>query len=481
MGTRQAAVARRLSAAIVATLLVTVAVRSPARAQVELTPGSGGATATVAGLNIPYGGANLGIDVGQSNASFFELTAKASAVTLEPAIIRIANVLKACGGDFTFPIPDPTLADTNAAGGRAATGHKDLGAGVGVEDASAAPGSRSASSVTAGQFGIPGLLDLSGGVAKTSTELDQAGQARSVRAEVRTGTLSLVGGLVEIEGMRWLVAQRAVGPDSRTLEVTEDTSFSIGAVRLAGLPLPVATAKDLETTIASLNQMLQPMGLQLRLPRLVPNGANGREYTPFQVALGGDTAAAPLYPLISGGGGTSLVDIYNAVTQPAIVDPVGCNSLAGLLKASPEVNQVFTTIGIYAPVILSAFAAALGGGAELNINVGGARTTFDASYYAARIQPAALSPTSSPPTGSRVGAVPPAVTPSTSEVALGTPEKVSTTCRSTSPVGRPGCWKGLGPIAATLAAVVALGLFVTDETLRRRRSRLSATGPEDLV
>ena len=469
--------ARLVGVLLVAPALLLAASLAPAHAQTELTRGSAAATATVAGLNIPYSGANIGIDVGVSNSSFFEGTAKASAIALEPGALRITSIIKACDADFALPIPPATSADTNAAGGKATSAHKELGPGLGTEDASAEPGSRSQGKAVGGAFGIPGVVEVAGGEALTSTALDAGAQARTLRSEVRTGTVSLLGGLVEIEGLRWVVEQRAVGADSRTIKAQDATSFSVGSIRLGGVALPSATPADIEASLASINQVTGPMGLQLRMPRVIPNGAHDLELTPLAVALGGDTAAGPyLYPLIAGGGGTSLVDLFNSLTQPLVFDPASCNSLLGLVRLNPEANQILNTLGIYAPVILSAFAAALNGGAEMNLNVGGVRTLYDAAYYAPRTIPTfALGTTIPGPPGLPTAG---SVTPGRAAVPqVGAPERISTTCRSTSPVGRPGCWKGRASLAATVAAVVVLGLFATDELGRRRRTRSTQEKP----
>lgn len=468
-GTRASTAGRLVRGAVllaVAGLLVGASL-APAGAQVELTRGSAAATATVAGINIPYGGANISIDAGVANASYFEGTAKASAILLEPNALRITNVIKSCDADFALPLPEATTADTNAAGGKATTAHKEAGPGVGVEDAAAEPGSKGRSTVTGAGFGIPGVVEVSGGTALTSTALDQPGQARTMRAEVRTDALSLLGGLIELEGLRWVVQQQANGADDRSIQGKDDTTFSVGAIRIGGVPLPTATPADLATAFASINAITGASGLNLRMPKVIPNGAQGLEYTPLQIAIGGETAAAFLYPLIAGGGGTSLVDLFNSLTQPLIFEPSTCNSLLGVFKASPEANQLLNTLGVYAPIILSAFAASLNGGAELDLNVGGARTVYDATWFPPRSIPTIdRSPT---PTAAAVDPIPGSVTPGRPPTALGGAARVSTSCRSTSPVGRPGCWKGRGPLAATAAAVVTLGLFATDEAVRRRR------------
>lgn len=459
----------RIAGGVLFIASVSFAVLAPARADVELTPGSAAAQATVGELNIPYGGANVGVAVGTTNASFFEGTGKSSAIVLEPAFLRIPSVLKLCGGELVVTVPPPTVADSATPGGPVSN-TKEVGPDLGVERAAAEPGSHGGSSVTTSAFGLPGVVELRGGEADTDARLDVGSQTRAARAEVRTGSVSLVDGLIELRGLRWTIDQAAVGADSRSIEATQDARFSVGSVTLAGLPLPSSTAEELRSTVASLNSVLDPIGLELRLPEVRAFGANGVQITPLTVAIGGDPVYGPaLYPLLAGPENTSLINLFNSATQPLIFEPATCNSLFGLLKASPELNTFVNTLGTYTPVILSAAAAAINGGAELNFNIGGVRTTYDATYYAPRAvaPPSVTRPSTAgaPATGSST----PGVAPVPPSELASSPTKISTSCATTSPVGKPGCWKGTGPVAATLAAVLTAGLFATDELVRRRR------------
>jgi hypothetical protein len=453
---------------VVVTGLLAFAAWSPARAETELVAGSAAASATVAEINVPYGGANVGASAGLANASYFERSAKASASVFEPSFLRLSTILKFCDTGFPIDLPLPTSATASEATGPDAH-HKEQVPGVAVEDASAEPGSHSHSLVVSGSFGIPGVVELAGGEAETEARLDPGVQARSARAEVRAGTIVLAGGLVELRGSRWTSAQQAIGPDSRTLEVTQQPEFELGAIVLAGLPLPTATPAELEDTLASVNQLLGPLGIQVRLPKVKAVGDRGVEVTSLTIAIGGDPVYGPaLFNLIAGPDGTSLINLYNTLTQPTLIDPATCNSLFGLLKASPELNSLVNTFGTVAPIVVSAVAAAFNGGAEVDVNIGGVRTTYDATYFPPRTV-AIPAPRPAPNTVAGVpGSVVAAPASGPTELA-GSPTKVSSSCATTSPVGRPGCWKGSGPIAATLAAAVTAGLFATDELGRRRR------------
>jgi hypothetical protein len=460
--------------AVLAVALLTFAALPPAGAGLDFTEGSANAEATVAGLNIPYGGANIGLLAGDATASYFDNTARASAITVDPGFLRLGETFKVCGAGFPIPLPVPTAADTNAAGQRPDAHTNSKGPGLGSESASAQPGSHADGRATSGAFGLPGILELAGGTATSDARLDTKAESRTVTADVAEGALTLLGGLVKLGGLHWSLRQVAVGADNRSAKATETSSFVLGSIALAGVPLPTATAAQVASSIAIVNQATGPFGLRIRLPAVVRHG-NGYDVTPLTVALGGKTGYGPLlYPLLAGPGNTSLVNLFNSLTEPAVFDPTNCNELLGLLKQSPQLNELVNTVGLYTPIILSAFAASLNGGAELDLDIGGVRTNYDDTYYAPRSVPPALVPlTRTTPALAAVApvAAPTATpaTPASTAIVAAPASQTRSACATTSPVGRPGCWSGAARLAATLGGIVTLGLLATDELWRRRR------------
>jgi hypothetical protein len=231
-----------------------------------------------------------------------------------------------------------------------------------------------------------------------------------------------------------------------------------------------------------INKATAPLGLQVRLPRVTPDGTQGLGYSPMTIAVGGATSYGKvLYPFIAGTSGVSVVNLFNKLAEPTIFDPTNCAELGGLLKSSPQLNTLWNSVGLYTPILVSAFAAAINGGAELDVDFGGSRTTIDDTYFPPRALPPAPVPSGSlalpsaigessspvggsgPSTGGSVGmARPPTILRTLSD-------RGQVTCRTTSPVGSPGCWKGAAPVAAGLAGALTLGLLGTDEVWRRRR------------
>jgi hypothetical protein len=221
---------------------------------------------------------------------------------------------------------------------------------------------------------------------------------------------------------------------------------------------------------------------------VVPHGPQGFTYTPLTVALGGDTAYGKvLYPFIAGTNDYSVVTLFLKITQPTIFDPSNCEQLGGVFKIDDRLNFTWNYIGATTPVLLSAFAAAINGGAEVDLELGGVLTTIDDTYYPPRVAPARpvvrrVVPTLAPnvvapaPAPLETRPAPPPPTP----VIAPRVRTTTSQCDTTSPVGRPGCWKGAAPIAAALAGSLTLGLLVTDEIVRRRRLALVAARRDEL-
>ncbi len=460
-------------AALLATGLLAFAALAPAHAEEPLTKGSGAADATVVALNIPYAGANIGLNAGHVDASYIDDTAKSSALTFDPALLRLATVLQVCGGAFPVKLTDPTSADTNAAGQRAVSNTKAVAPGVGEESASAEPGAHAQSRATAGALGLPGIAEVSGGTATSEVRLDVARRTRTMTASVQTGALSLAAGLVQLEGLRWDLRQEAAGADHRSTKTTTTGTFRVGRLALAGVPLPAETPDQLATSLATVNQALAPLGLQIRLPRLVPYGSTGKQLTPLTVALGGATTYGPLlYPLLAGPDATSVVNLFNSVTQPTLFEPTTCTELFGALQQVPEANQVLNTVGVLAPLVLGVTAASINGGAEVDLEVGGARTTYDDTSYPPRARPAPPTPAPRAPAVAGAPAAPAATAPTgPGPATVSSPVLTRIACRTTSPVGTPGCSKGAAALAASLAAAVTVAHDEGDELWRRRRRR----------
>jgi hypothetical protein len=123
----------------------------------------------------------------------------------------------------------------------------------------------------------------------------------------------------------------------------------------------------------------------------------------------------------------------------------------------------------------------LDGGGELDLNLGGAQTTIDDTYYRT---PSIGSPAFLTTEGAVAGAS--ARTqrsdPSTVEVAPAAgvipvtqlAVRQDASCHTTSGVGHPMCWAGHAAAGAIAVAAFTVALLAADEALRRRRSQRRA-------
>jgi hypothetical protein len=260
-------------------------------------------------------------------------------------------------------------------------------------------------------------------------------------------------------------------------------AFDLGTVTVAGVTVPFPSAGSSASALAVVDRLAAPLGVQLRLPTVqrATNGGNtSLTITPLTIALGGKTAFGPVFSALVGG--ATVPQIENDL-KPGIFDPTACTELGGLLEGSKPLNAEWNLIGSEYPLILGATIAALNGGGEVDVDLGGVTTSLDDSYYpAANFGGPAFSTSpgsssiSTPPPAPLVAVptpeAPPRAAPPGAAMAP-TNETITTrtiACRTTSPVGRPMCWGGHALAAGLGAAGFTGGLMAVDETVRRRRT-----------
>ena len=179
------------------------------------------------------------------------------------------------------------------------------------------------------------------------------------------------------------------GADNRSHEPTHTATFSIGRASLAGVRLPTGTPADLASSIATINAVTGRLGIQVRLPQVVPNGPYGVAYTPLTLALGGHTAyGKALYPFLAGTNDYSVVSLFLNITQPTIFDPAHCEQLGGVFKVDKRLNFTWNYLGA---TDAGAAVGVRGGdqrGRRGRSGAGGVLTTVDDTYYPQRTAPA---------------------------------------------------------------------------------------------
>ena len=123
-------------------------------------------------------------------------------------------------------------------------------------------------------IGLSGLVDVSGGRTHAATTGD--GHVAVAISEI--GRLDIAGGVVALEGLRW-EAERRLLPDT-----TASTTFSVGRLIIAGVPIPLPATDTIPALEQALGPVLGPLGLAIEFPR-VRELADGVELTPLTVGI----------------------------------------------------------------------------------------------------------------------------------------------------------------------------------------------------
>jgi hypothetical protein len=490
---RHRRIAVRVAAALVAVGLVAYAALAPTvrAADQPFTAGQGIAAAYALHIGEAWNGADVGVTLGVVGGQYQNSTAKASSQTLDPGILALISNVRYCNHPSPLPLPAALEANTDDSNGQPiskSTSSGRSGPAVGSQSVKVRPNADGSGDGAALDFDFPGLIAIKGGIQHAEAKVDPVHQVRTVTSEVSVGSLTLLGSLpmggIQLGGLRWFLQEVVTGADNRTDTRSVISSFSINTAKVFGVALPVANPNQAQGVLTMVNTAAKPFGLQLRLPKLEPDGQFGLAYSPLTVAIGGKTLYGPVVaPLL---GGATITQVERAL-QPGVFDTASCNELAGLLKPYPAVNALWNSLGSAAPLVIGAVAAGIDGQGELDIDLGKVRTSVDDTYYA---PPSYPMPNYGAPAGGTgwvpgtpgspgsAGAL--AANAPSGGVALGQRNPAGSTgatlanaghihCETTSPVGWPGCWKGAAPIAAGVAGVVTLSLLAADEVFRRRR------------
>jgi hypothetical protein len=312
-------------------------------------------------------------------------------------------------------------------------------------------------------------------------------QERIATAISMIGDLSAVGGLIDLKGLRWSLVQRTVGADSRTSRTTYQPHFTIGEMRVGALTFHSPTAQQIGTGVAAMDRLTSPLGFRIVLPT-VSHTVGGEQYLPLQFSFGGKVSYGKALATLLTGSHGSVLSLLNS-TGTTIFDPSQCKELGGVLNAAPDANYTVNFVGVAVPIVLQAMASAFSGGADVDLNFGGVATSINNTYYKPPSAPP-LPPTSpQKQPSSRVPATVPFATPvnptsikrERAPVAVG-PTLASPTaffsyiCRSDSPAGG-GCLHNRSFLAGLIAATLGGGMFIVDETWRRRRRKRSPGAP----
>jgi hypothetical protein len=472
-------------AAITIGALLTAVLAAAAPAQSSYTPGSATAGASVAGVAVIYNNANIGINVLATDAQYADSSAKGSAGPVRIGIIDLISTLQICGASPIPPqfLPKVATADTNDQPGKIVEASTT---GPGVSHARAAPGADGAADSGGVDLAVPGAVSVSGGTSHSEAKTDERTQTRTAAATADVGTLSILGGAIQLSGMQWRLVQRVVGADERSAKQTVTSSFTVGSLRIGGLPIPLPAAPD--QAIDAINKATGPLGVRFSAPHLTPVG-KGFRLSPMTTSLGGNWALASTIAQLAS---SPAINTLEQAIVGGLFDTKTCNALGGLLKASPQLNASYNSLGLGLPILLAAATAAFGGGGSVDLHLGGVETSIDDAYYPITTFAAGTGSSTNDATagaateaGSASSAGASAPTSADGSGTVGTGATVAHRraasvgplhCSTTSPAARPGCWRDRAVIGGLVVGLTGVGALVLDETMRRRRRLLGALG-----
>lgn len=410
-------------------------------------PGSAAASSSIAGARLFYGGLSLPLGVGTTAASYTNHQSRALGVALDlGAYISLVT--------DTPPEFAPTVIDSNS-GDREASAEVGAGEAVGRVALRATQVPSSSSEARMADLSLPALVRVEGGHSRSSTEVSD-GRQRRASSSVEIASVSIAGGVVELENLRW---------DARQMTGAEpavESRFEVARVRIAGIPIPIPSG-DLANALGVVNTALLPVGLQIEAPTssTTPDGA--AIVTPLRVTLAdSELGAQVLGPII-------------ASTRPL---------LAPALEAMTNVDSALGLVGLVADLALGV----ADGSGGIEVTVGGATATTSERGYVAPPQPhTPVGPSDAPE--ANAGPVPtspsdlatesptPSAPPASisQDVAAGNPPSMASASRRcalvAAPLRRGGCRGSNLLLAAGISAVAVAGVVVMEMGVRRRRDR----------
>ncbi len=426
-----------------ATLLVLPSSVGPLDAEdAPFVNGSGAASATVTKARLFYAGFSLQVPLGLSATTYENRQSRALGAAYDAtAVTGLVD-----GADQ--PQLSPISIDSNSGDAAKVT---DLGAGALVGHiALSARGIPSAhSEVRLADVDLPGLLRVEGGHSTAVTEVVD-GKTRVAEATVTVASISLAGGLVVLDGLRWKAIQRTGAAEQA------DASFSLGALIVGGAPL-ATDLHDLVPVLAAVNEVLAPVGLIVGAPEVLHRGNGAVDATPISVGLINSPLGADVLGPLVAGVRPLLIPVFDAL--------INTNSTLGLAGLLGDLG-----LGV----------ADGSGGIELSI--GGATARTDDAVFADPLaggEPGLLQPdpgSPSTPSGFAAPAAPVAGAAGSRQIlpaGSGGPAR----CVLVASPRRQGDCRGTNVTGAFgVVALVAAGMGAWEAAVRRRRTRAIARG-----
>lgn len=449
----------------------------PAQAASQpLQPGTAAAGANLLGVSPGVSGLTLTTTIGESSAALEHEQSQSKSAIVDLGSLGLVLATNQFCGRSSLPEseqPRPITADSETGPHLA---DKSTAPGIGQEHVAATtnPKAASASTTSIGES-LPGIFTVTGTSNASVRFIPGKGQ---VATSTVTEDVTLLKGLVKLEGMSWR-ASRTAGTSSSRM-----THFSFGQVTLGGVPMKASTSST-AAGIKAINKVLAPFGFAFLQPTQTENT---------------ETGAVSIGPMTLRFHGSSL---DRTLVSPAVNAVIGLeNLLAKNSTAGPDclqIRQLIYNASTNVESLLNVGLAISEGAGNLDVDFGGATaaaqnaTNYTNPFGGSGPPTNPLGNASSPPpsqTQPSINANPPITDPGTATVppSTGVPQVATptgnvvgkTVCRSTSTVGSQHCWRGIATIASVIAlgtggVLLALDLYATRSRrplLRRRYRRV---------
>lgn len=446
-------------------------------------PWEAAANSAVVGVAPSTGGIYLTSTIGEAHAAYDQTESQATSAAVDLGglgyVLASTNL---CGQSYALSKQPQSLTADSTDGASDKTTQAQLYPGLtappgtGTEHVDVSPNPEHAQAQTSSVAqSVPGMVDVEG-IAQSEVRYAE-GQAQQADASV-TEDLSLLGGKVVIDGLKWTASQE------RGASAADNAAgFSYGSVSITGfggMPVTIPGSVPFVAAVKTVNDVLATVGITVTPPsQSVDAGTGGISMSPLHVRFSGsaldDDLASPAFgPL------TQLVNLANGqVTYGG--DCTKLKDLLGELTSGPE-------------TVLDLLVSGFSGSGGVDLYFGGASAdtiaapsfsdpfAFSGSIGQSALPPSALpgvSNAANPDLGTSAVAAPVAVAPDnpvqTPAGAQPLRSVVSPAgvvrCVTTNPAGGHGCWRGVGTWAGAIAVIIGAGLLAGDVVYGRRRPR----------
>lgn len=419
------------------------------------------ATALTIAVAPSVGALELAVQVGTSVAEIRNRLAQSQSSSLDLGLIGSALVGEGCSGrPATIKeenLPKPVRTD-NRGGDSAIESAEAAPAGTAFQvlrQIVQASGQPSALASTSTALGDLGLVQVRGGESSATVEVVDGGAARVARAVTEFDVT--IPGVLALTGLRWEAVHRT-GTDPMA-----EASFSIGALEVLGVAIPVADL-PVADVLAAANTALAPLGFQLAVPVVerITEPADLIRVSPLVLRITrSDLRELLLAPLLD-----ATRELRDGLSN-ALVEAT-CDAGVAVLVAEVLLGQVS---GIGSTDIALGGAEALTG--QVDAGEGLTDPIDDIADDVVDLPPAAsgdlVTSTPTPPVARPATPVaPPVAAPVPLPVRpIGDFERI---CESVHPFKWPSCSEGVGPFVGIggILAVLAFGLADWQHQRRRR-------------